>query len=419
MQNRNYNEKLIWLVNPYGPIPGESWRDYRFTFLGKELSSKSFRVIWFTSNYSHHFKEKRSCSWKDIEINEKFLIKLIPSYSYKKNIGFGRILFHITYFINILREIQNSSEKPDLIIGVDSPQLIGLLANLIKKKYSIPLIIDIFDQWPELFKLTLPKSIRFLHPVIFAPLFYIRNLIYISADGIVSLCKSYLKDALKILNERNKNIPTSVFYNGIDLDQFIFSSGKKTNNEKLPKKSSYMKWLIYAGSLGNNYDIKTLLNAIKDLEKRNNLFFIIAGSGPFKEYLERFIFENKLENVRFLGKIPHDALILLYKNCDLALSCYDELSNVGMPDKSYDYISAGLPIINSLSGEFSKFIIDNQLGVNYQAGNIKSLISSIDRLSTNDNLINIMKKNCKKIAVKLDRKVQYSDYANYIADFFN
>ena len=115
---------IIWLINPYGPIPGEGWRDYRFTLLGKELSARGHQVIWWTSNFSHHFKLFRSESWKDVAITPGFIIRLVPTTSYFKNISVGRIRFEVIYARNLYRHAIISM-KPDCIVGTDPSQIVG------------------------------------------------------------------------------------------------------------------------------------------------------------------------------------------------------------------------------------------------------------------------------------------------------
>ena len=34
----------IWLINPYEPIPGEAWRDYRFTIIAETLARHGHQV---------------------------------------------------------------------------------------------------------------------------------------------------------------------------------------------------------------------------------------------------------------------------------------------------------------------------------------------------------------------------------------
>ena len=66
----------IYLSNPYGTIPGENWREYRFFLLAKSLAEKGHDVVWFTSTFSHHFKIQRSKKSKVILINENLKIHL-------------------------------------------------------------------------------------------------------------------------------------------------------------------------------------------------------------------------------------------------------------------------------------------------------------------------------------------------------
>ena len=76
----------VWLVNPYGPIPGEGWRDYRFTLVARALARRGHNVTWWTAAFSHQTKEFRSRDWASRSVDERFTIELVPTPSYSRNI---------------------------------------------------------------------------------------------------------------------------------------------------------------------------------------------------------------------------------------------------------------------------------------------------------------------------------------------
>ena len=96
--------KEIWLINPYGPIEGENWREYSFNQFGKYLANKGFKTIWWTATFSHHFKRKRANGWKDINVSKYFTIRLVPTTSYKKNFGIGKIYKDFVFVKNLMKQ---------------------------------------------------------------------------------------------------------------------------------------------------------------------------------------------------------------------------------------------------------------------------------------------------------------------------
>lgn len=375
----------IWLTNPYGPIPipGEEWREYRFTILGNYLSSLGHEVTWYTSSFSHHFKKQRSAGWKDIEVNPKFKIRLVPTPGYKRNISFGRIYRDWVFAYKVYHEKNKINNKPDFIIYGESVLSFGFAGFKLAKFYKVPVIYDQMDLWPELMINSFPKKIQGLVNILFFPIFLSRKHIYNQFDGIISLAEQYLNAPLRFATKL-KDKPHAVIYNGMDVVEF---RKERTLDEEftklLPPKLEHEMWYVFAGTLGPSYDILNILNVAEQLinENNKNIRIILAGDGPLKEKVNEFIRKNRGEIITYLGQLKPTFLVDLYKQCDVGLSAYTEISNVEMPDKFYDYTAAGLPIINSLKGEVGQIIQKEIIGINYKAGNAKELYEAVITLS--------------------------------------
>lgn len=402
----------IWLINPYGPIPGESWRDYRFTIIGETLAAHGHQVRWWTANFSHHFKCFRSKGWNDLDVRPNFQIRLVPTLGYRKHIGLGRVRFELLFAWRMYRRAMKEP-SPACIIAVDPPQTIGFLAVRLARRFGIPLILDVMDLWPEIFVLAFPRWLRPLAPVVLCPLYALRRHNLRQASAVTALCNTYLEMALKEA-PRLEHAPSATIFNGVNVGAFRAmnqtSSGVSELAQKIGKRPGEV-WVIYAGTLGNNYDIDTLLQAAVQLQqRRSRIKIVLVGDGPLRQRITEFIEVHRLSNLIYLGKFDVEDLIRLYQVCDVGLCAYAPESNVAMPDKAYDYMAAGLPIVNSLRGELENFLRDRQMGLQYIAGDARSLCNALEELASDADRRRTMARNSYNTAMMFDGQTQYRKF---------
>lgn len=402
----------IYLSNPYGTIPGEDWREYRFFLLAKALASDGYEVVWFTSTFSHHFKKERSKKTKIISISDNFKIHLIKSRPYKKNFSFGRIFRDLTYGHNLMDILKKEYPNPDLFFVGDSPVLFYYPSYWYCKNNNIPYIVDQMDLWPELIVNSFPKIIRPIVEIFCYPIYKIRKKVFDNCFGFISLAKKYL-DIPKSISENILERPHAVIYNGIDVDEFrLRMSVIDTNIDiKLGDKLAGEIWFIFAGTLGPSYDIKTMLQGFSKLNDKCKL--IIAGDGSERTYVEKFIKDNGLINVKYIGKISKNSLPYLYSKCDVGLNTYGAYSNVEMSDKFYDYTAAGLVVLNSLKGEVMDFVDKFGVGYNYQASDLYSFNEKLHMIINDDN-IKLIKEKSFQLGSSFDQKKQLNSFLQFV-----
>ena len=153
----------------------------------------------------------------------------------------------------------------------------------------------------------------------------------------------------------------------------------------------------------------TLLQAAKILLHRDSSFvFLIAGTGPLREEVIRFIEMNKMDNTRYIGTVKQEALSHLYRECDIGLCTYSSESTVVMPVKFYDYLAAGLPMVSSLCGELEDFLREERIGLQYISGDAESLSRALGMLAKDEVMRLRMANNSYDGAMKFDRSVQYA-----------
>lgn len=403
--------KTIWLIYPYGSIVGEKGLEVRQIRFGRMLASNGYKVIFWTSNFSHGLKQFRCTGWKTINVCENFDIELVPSSSYKSNISLGRVRFEILFARNLGKKI-TTINKPDLILTPGT----GLLTAFYPiwpyiKKQQVPVIYDIMDI--HLFNGYMEQHHKWLLPLaklLTKNIEYREKGFYKSVNAICGLGRNQLMIAKKRTGKTE--IPTCLVYNSIVVSEFR-KLMELPCQVSLPEKRKEEIWCIYAGSLGPSYDIESLIACAEKARQVNDkIRFIIAGGGPQAPLIEEATKNNSL--IIFLGSVEASWLPAIYKRCDIGFCTYASYSTVDMPDKFYDYTAAGLAIVNSLQGEIKEYV--KEVGMQYEAENYESLYNAIKMIAVR---LNHYKKSSYEMAQRFDWNNQMKPLLQMVSDLVN
>jgi glycosyltransferase involved in cell wall biosynthesis len=403
--------QTVWIINPYGSLPSESWATYRSTMLADCLARHGYRVTQFISNFEHRSKTFRSSGPAVRQVSQNYLIHIVPSGRYDSHISLARVRYERTFARNLLAVA--SSRRPDVIVLAE-PALFYydiLLAPLIRGGTSA-LVLDIIDIWPELFELVVPRRLRSLSGVLLAPLYYWRKRLYQYPRAVVAVAEDYLNLARRLAT-RPGVIFETVYWS---YDEKVRDGGSPSSrvSDLVRDKPVDEAWIVYAGTLGENYDISAIVDAAaqltRELQGRALFKVLIAGDGPLRSLCESI----DDPNVLFLGRLAAADLRFLYPHCDVALSTYKGESTVAMPIKAFDYLFHGLPIVNSLGRDIGALVSSRQLGINYVAGSPSSLRDAIARLLLDPELRTQCSKNAAALAMEFRADRQYAKFVDVL-----
>lgn len=411
MINKKNKSLNVWIVNPYGTLPSEGWKEYRSAMLAKVLAENGHNVTWWISDFVHRSKEYRPSG----QINDPLLpnkVKVISVHArkYLKNISLGRIMYEKSFGLNF-EKLARNEVSPDLIVLGD-PSLF-YMGNVLryKRKSNCRLIVDVIDLWPELFNVIFPLKFRGITDYFWTGFYRRRRKLIESSDGVVAVSNDYLKTALKNVSN---NIKGLVVYWG-------YVKEKKSNqmNVTLVSKledfsKSHKNILVYAGSLGDAYDMDIIINAIKKAsDEKANFGFLIAGDGPRKDDFIK-LQDSHGSHFRFLGAVHPSDLELIYEYSDLGLITYVEGSTVAMPIKLFDYLSAGLAILNSLGRDIGEIVEMENIGKNYKSSDVDDFIVKIKSIFSDASELNMLKRNSFGLSAKYNSNVQYLNFTKFI-----
>lgn len=143
------------------------------------------------------------------------------------------------------------------------------------------------------------------------------------------------------------------------------------------------KYFLFVGTLIDEKGVDILLNVIKNLP--NNIKFHIVGSGRDEEKYKDFVIKNKLNNVKFKGKLDRKQLVYEYQNCIALIVPSVLFETFGMIN--IEAFISGKPVIASNIGGISEIIEHNVNGLLFEPGNVEQLTECILRYWNNSDLV--------------------------------
>ncbi len=388
-------KKLVVIAN-FTRLPWENGNS-RFPYIINLIDKEKFDVELITSRFFH--VEKRHRKDSAFADNLDYKITLINEPGYKKNVSIKRFLSHKIFAKNVKKYLE-TIEKPDVIYcaipSLDVAKVAGDFAN----KNNIKFIIDIQDLWPEAFEMVFKVPI--LKDIIFYPMRKKADKIYEMADSIIAVSETYADRAERV-NKKYKH-KLGIFL-GTDLEYF-----DKSHYEHEIITFDNVFRVAYIGTLGNSYDIKCVIDALKILKDKgiNNILFEVMGSGPLKIEFEKYAKEKGV-NCEFTGRLNYEEMTGYLCICDMAVNPIKAGSAASIINKVGDYAAAGLPVINTQESiEYRKLVEDYEIGYNVENENSEELAEAIEYLYKNEDLRKRLGVNNRKLAEeKFDRKITY------------
>jgi len=298
--------------------------------------------------------------------------------------------------------------KYDLIFATSTPLTVGIPAIILKLfKKNKPFIFEVRDLWPEL-----PKAMGVINnPIILKALDALENKIYHYSDGCIGLAPGIVDGIkTKVPDKTIIMIPNSC-------DSHL------VKNEILKKKKNNFI-AAFTGAHGLANGLEYLLDVAKILKnsEQDEIIIQFIGDGMVKEKLKSEARDNDLRNCQFLDPMPKKQLFVhLKKNVDaglMVLKNVPEFYNGTSPNKFFDYLSLGLPVINNYPGWVSEIIEKNNCGLVVSPNEPESFVASLIKLKTNPNLVKEMSKNGQKLAQNdFNRNRLSNKFADFILSY--
>lgn len=249
------------------------------------------------------------------------------------------------------------AEDYDLLFATTTPLTVGVPGALGRWFRGKPFVFEVRDLWPEL-----PRAMGVIrNPLILGAMSLLEWVCYRSAHRLIGLSPGIVDGIARrgVPRERITAVP-----NGCDLDIFL--------SDTAPWQPAGVRdtdlLAIFAGAHGIANGLESVLDAASALQRRgrHDIRIVLIGNGMRKSKLIERAEREGLRNVIFLDPVSKTSLVGLFKRADVGLQV---LANVPAfyygtsPNKFFDYIAAGLPVLNNYPGWLAELIQEAGCGM--------------------------------------------------------
>ena len=294
------------------------------------------------------------------------------------------------------RLLEGLSPKLDLVVITSPPFFMASFCSRASKRAGIPYVLDIRDRYPAvLFDLGVVSSEGFIGRF----LSRIETKNYAGARLITTVTSGLTRDLEELVGTEK----VTKVLNGFD--------GRHFTEENLQRPKRQRFTIAYHGRLGRFYEVDALRRVILETERLDGeVRFVLAGD------LEEARSSGDWGSTEFFGELPLSRLAELLAECHLGVCLLKEMDAMrkALPAKVFDYLGAGLPVLNSPAGELSAFLLERGVGLTFERTDPKAIASAILAFKNDPERQERMATNVRALRPSLDRRVQSVRFAEHL-----
>lgn len=298
-----------------------------------------------------------------------------------------------TFLRFALRGIRVALTEPyDLLFATSTPltaAIPGIFARWLRRK---SFVFEVRDLWPEL-----PRAMGMRNPFLLGGMSLLERLAYHSCIGAIGLAPGIVEGIRK---RSPKELPIAMVPNGCDLE--LFRPDLTPAFASVPTQADgFVAGFTGAHGLANGLDAVLDAAAVLKQRGRMDIRIVLVGEGGQKERLRTSAKDRGLNNVTFMESMPK----LKLREMVTSLGCgLQTLANVPAfyygtsPNKFFDYIAAGLPVLINYPGWLADLVQKHACGLAVPPENPTAFADALIHLADDRHARTQMGRNARRLA---------------------
>lgn len=280
--------------------------------------------------------------------------------------------------------------RPDVIHANDLDTLPG--STLIARRCRIPLVYDSHELFVEQAPLAKKWKERLAWKMM-------ETVLIRRVDHVITVCDS-IADELR----QRYDLPRPIVIRNVPLFQPSWRTTRIHETLNLPPEQ---KIVLYQGGLLRGLGLERLVEIGLYLK---STLLVLIGSGPLEDDLKKIVYEKNLSaRVKFIPWVPFRDLAEYTAAADLGLVVFTGHglnTRYALPNKLFEYLMAGLPVIGSPLPEIERIIRQYDVGHVCGLENLQKLAAKIEEFVNDNNAFQRYRENVRQAARELNWEVE-------------
>lgn len=259
----------------------------------------------------------------------------------------------------------------DVVWGTSPPIFQGLTAWILARLKRRPLVFEVRDLWPY-FAIAV-GVLR--NPLLIGASRVLESFLYRRADHVVVNSPGFLPHVRQRGAQRVSLVP-----NGVDTSMFDPAAEGTSFRRQHELEGTFL--VLYAGAHGMSNDLAVVLQAAEQIETPG-VQFVFLGDGKEKAALQQEAEARGLVNVSFLPPLPKAQMAQALAAADACLAVLKpiEAYKTTYPNKVFDYMAAGRPVLLAIDGVIREVVERAQAGLFVPPGDAAALAEAVEELA--------------------------------------
>ena len=265
-------------------------------------------------------------------------------------------------------------QKVDLVWGTSPPLLQVASAWTLARLRRAPLVFEVRDLWPAF-----AVAAGVLRSRILIGLSeWLERFLYRRSDHLIVNSPGFIPHV------RQQGVPEAkitLVPNGVDPSMFDPAADGRAFRAAHGLGDRFVA--LYAGAHGLSNDLGVIVEAAQILREERRIVFVFVGDGKEKPGLIERVRALGLTNVLFLPPVAKEAMPEVLAGADSGLAILKPLPLYATtyPNKVFDYMAAGRPVVLAIDGVIRRVIEEEQAGVAIPPGDPGALADGVRRLA--------------------------------------
>lgn len=380
----------------------------RSYWISQELIKRGHNVTMITGTNNAQHKEPKE------EMVDGIRVIYLPN-QYSNYMGAGkRILSFVKFMFRAI--VAGWKQKDvDLVFATSTPLTVGAVAIALKWTKGWKYVFEVRDLWPEGL---IQEGIT--NPVVVWALRLLEKMSYHKAEHVIALSPGMRDGVMKV---GTKDGVCTMVPNMSKPDKFF---PREPNIEIVEKFGINLDKfnLIHFGAMGfDNYN-EYIVEAAKLAQEqgKDRLNFILLGDGSTVPTIKKMINDYGLKNIQYLGNHKMNVVSDIVNCCSACIVSFRNIPILATnsPNKMFDSLSAGKPIIVNSAGWTKDLVEEENCGCFVDPEKPQDLVDALEDIANSPEKCKIWGENSRRLSVeKFDKSILSAKVADVLDMVYN